>query len=162
MSVPLPMKATSLSVKNTLHSNETWVETLYIKDKKTKKFIDVSKYIQEKIESVVDMEIKLKTMINEFEKAIGDIKNIKLQGQKQEKGQQGQQGPPGPQGPQGPPGPPGAPGKIGPKGLRGLKGESLSTLSSASDVDTKKLSDGDVLMWNEEQSKWIPTKIFED
>lgn len=157
MSVPLPMKATSLTVKNTLHSNETWIETLHIKDKKTKKFVDVSKYIEEKIENVIDMELKLKSMIQEFEKVITSVNKIRSQ-----EGQQGKQGPQGPPGPPGPQGPQGATGKIGPKGLRGLKGESLTTLGSASDVDLKTLKDGDVLVWNEKQSKWIPTKIFEE
>ena len=30
MSIPGPMKATSLTVRNTLHANETWIETLHV------------------------------------------------------------------------------------------------------------------------------------
>lgn len=159
MSVPLPMKATSLSVKNTLHANEAWIETLSIKDKNSKKFVDVSKYINDKIANVLDMEIKLKAMIDEFNKAVNEIKNIK---NVKTSDVVGKQGPIGLQGPPGPPGPAGPAGKIGARGLRGLKGESLTQLSLASDVDVKKLKDGDVLVWNESSCKWVAQSIFEE
>jgi len=161
MSVPLPMKATSLSVRNTLHANEAWIETLSIKDKGSKKFVDISKYVNEKIATVLDMEIKLKNMIEEFNQAVEDIKNIKDK-TTLPSSVAGKQGPQGPQGLQGPPGPAGPAGKIGARGLRGLKGESLTQLTLASDVDAKKLRDGDVLVWNEASCKWVAQNIFED
>lgn len=154
MSVPLPMKATSLSVKNTLSAKESWIETLYIKDKETKKFIDVSKHIQEKLENITDMEIRLKQMVEEFNKAIKDIQGINnLPGQKGEKGPQGERGPPGV---------PGTVGKMGPRGLKGPKGDSISKISMCTDVDTKSLKDGDVLVWSESVGKWTPQSIFEE
>ena len=160
MSVPLPMKATSLSVRNTLHANEAWIETLSVKDKSSNKYMDISKYVSEKIEAVLDMEIKLKNMIEEFNKAVNDIKNIK--DKTSIPSVAGKQGPQGLQGLQGHPGPTGPAGKIGARGLRGLKGESLTKLTLASDVDAKKLRDGDVLVWNEASCKWVAQNIFEE
>lgn len=161
MSIPGPMKATSLTVRNTLHANETWIETLHVKNKNDGKFTDITKYVNEKVEGVIDMEIKLKTMIEEFNRAIEEIKQFKMDKNSTEQvtiveGPQGIPGIPGPQGP------PGSSGKIGPRGLRGLKGDSLNQISLASDVDLKGLKDGDVLQWSSSLNKWTAVSIYED
>jgi hypothetical protein len=162
MSVPLPMKATSLTVKNTFHANEAWLDSLNVKDTKTKKFVDISKYLNEKIECITDMEVKLKSMIVEFNKAVDEIKKLKDSLDNMCDPTEGKQGPAGPPGPQGVPGPQGAAGKIGPRGLRGLKGDSINQISLASDVDVKKLKDGDVLSWNAKLGKWVGVSIYEE
>ncbi len=161
MSIPGPLKATSLTVRNTLHANESWFETLHVKNKNDGKFTDITKYVQEKIEGVIDMEIKLRKMIEEFNKAIEEVKQFKMNEQpvSQTSTVEGPPGPPGPQGSQGPPGPSG---KIGPRGLRGLKGESLNQIALASDVDLKGLKDGDVLQWSTLLNKWTAVSIYEE
>lgn len=161
MSIPLPMKATSLSVKNTLHANEVWIETLSVKNRETKKFVDVFKYVNDKLDSVLDMEIKLKNMITEFNKAVEEIKTLKSL-ENPEAAVSSVPGPPGPAGPPGPMGPSGATGKMGTRGLRGLKGDSLTQISLASDVDVKKLKDGDVLVWSAATGKWSAQNIFDE
>ena len=162
MSVPLPMKATSLSVKNTLHANEVWAESLNVKDKKSKKYVNVSDYIEEKIENVIDMEAKLKSMIQEFNKVVNEIQVLKNSMELPLSSKKQTSDVPGPAGPAGPAGPTGPAGKIGPRGLRGLKGEGLTQISLASDVDVKKLKDGDVLVWSKENNKWIAQSIYEE
>lgn len=165
MSVPGPMKTTSLTVKNTLNANEAWIESLSIKDKSSNKFVDIYKYINEKIESIRDMEVKLTQMINEFNRAVVEIQTMKNNldvTSSNLKVSSGVQGPVGPAGPMGPVGPMGQAGKLGLRGLRGPKGESINSISMASDVDIKNLNDGDVLIWNKEAGKWVSKSIFEE
>ena len=107
------------------------------------------------------MEITLKNMIEEFNRAIEEIKQFKTDKNSTEQvttveGPQGIPGIPGPQGP------PGSSGMIGPRGLRGLKGDSLNQISLASDVDLKGLKDGDVLQWSSSLNKWTAVSIYED
>lgn len=161
MSVP-PMKVSGLTVKNTLHANDAWIENLFIKDKETKKNVEILPHINEKLKSIKEMEEKLKKTFQEMQIILKELQvmkdNLSSSSQKKET----VEGPPGPQGPPGLQGPPGPAGKQGPRGLRGQKGENgVSKLSEMNDVDITNLKDNQVLVWSESTGKWTPQNIFE-
>jgi hypothetical protein len=149
MSVPAPMKVTSLTVKNTLSANEAFVQKLHIKDEK--KFVNVMEFITNKLTTVNELEKKLKDSLLEIEKVINEIKNIKVN--------EAPVAVKGPKGDQGIPGVPGAPGKIGPRGLRG---QTVNKISQLADVDTSNIKDGCALIWSEKDSKWVTQNIFDE
>ena len=157
MSVPAPMKVTGLTVKNTLSANSAWLNELHVKDKKTKKHIEVMQYIDKKLESINLMEQNMKNTILEINKAVKEINNLKdnLNTTTPESvvGAKGDKGDPGV-------GVPGAPGKVGPRGLRGPKGDGVTKLAQLNDVDTTNLTDGCVPVWVASKKKFIMQDIF--
>lgn len=160
MSIPGPMKVTGLTVKNTLHASDAWIDNLAVKDKTTKKSVDIFDYVNQKVESVKALELKLNTMIKEIETAVQEITNMKINMGSTPTdivdGAKGDKGDPGPVGPAGV-------GKVGPRGLRGQRGENAATkLSALIDVDLEDLKDGCALIYSKGDGKWTAQAIFDE
>ena len=152
MSVPLTGKVTSLTVKNTLHSNEIWTENLHIRnDKQDRKYINIREIIK-KIDDLKILEKQLQETIQTVSEAIKNVPQGHQETIKGDKGEKGDKGDPGPQGP---------PGKQGKQGLRGQRGDNITQLSSISDVDISNIVDGAVLVWSASKNKWVAQNVFE-
>lgn len=151
MSVPLTGKVTSLTVKNTLHSNEIWTEELHIRnDSKDRKYVNIRDIIK-KLDELKILETQLQETIKTVSEA---IKNVPSENQQVVKnGEKGDKGDPGPQGPQGP---------QGKQGKQGLRGPSVSQLSNIPDVDVSNIVDGAVLVWSSDKKKWVAQNVFEE
>jgi hypothetical protein len=156
----LPMKASSLSVKNSLSAEKAYIKELSIYNRGERKYTNLLEIIDTKLKSVSEMEGKLTDMIVEFNKAVEEIKTIKNTTTTRSDPEPAKQGPPGPPG-ESIVGPPGPPGKIGPRGLKGARCD-LPNLSSISDVDVKGIKDGDALIWNAIDGKWKVQSIFDE
>ena len=118
MSVPLTGKVTSLTVKNTLHSNEIWTEQLHIRNKDDRKYLNVMDVVA-KLDELKALEKQLQETIKTVTEAIKNTSTGTQQIVKGPKGDKGDKGDPGESvvGPQGPP---------GKQGKQGLRGASIS------------------------------------
>lgn len=163
MSVPAPMKVTGLTVKNTLHADEAWLNKLCVKDKITRKNVDIFDFVTKRLETVNLLEKKMQGMIGEIEKAVQEIHTMKENlGAVSSGTAEPVEGPEGPIGPQGPQGPPGPAGKVGPRGLRGMRGEGATKISLMTDVDVSELKDGCALIWSSDAKQWQAQSIFDE
>lgn len=154
MSVPLTGKVTSLTVKNTLHSNEIWTEELHIRnDSKDRKYVNIREIIK-KLEELKTLENQLQETIKTVSEIIKNTPTGTQTIVKGPKGDKGDKGDPGESvvGPQGPP---------GKQGKQGLRGPSVSQLSNIPDVDVSSLVDGAVLVWSESKKRWVAQNVFE-
>lgn len=160
MSVALPGKVTSFTVKNTLNANEIWAESINIRKPNSRDYNNVIEYIDNKVVELKNLETKMKETISAVNDALVKLQNIpdvqQTNNEPVKDGKQGPKGDPGPQGPQGPQG------KTGNQGLRGQKGDSIKKLSAIPDIDVSGIKDGSVLMWSESKKKWVTQTIFED
>jgi len=152
MSVPKPGKVTSFTVKNTLNANEGWFNEFNFKV--DGKYTSIEKYVESKLQTIKDLESKLKLTIIEIEQAVQ-----KLASSKPQNSEKSIQGPKGDPGIPGAPGPIGPPGKIGPKGLKGPKGDTITKLSMIQDIDMTDIKNGSVLVWNESKNKWVVNEL---
>lgn len=150
MSVPLTGKVTSLTIKNTLHANEIWTESINVRNSEDRSYTNVMKYIDDKLRDIKILEDQMKSTIQAVTQAVDKIKQQPIV-PPQQQSVKGEKGDPGPQGPQGPQGKP---------GLKGAKGDTIKSLSSIPDVDVSQLKNGSVLVWSEEKKKWV-TQVFE-
>lgn len=154
MSVPLTGKVTSLTVKNTLHSNEIWTEQLHIRNKDDRKYLNVMDVVA-KLDELKALEKQLQETIKTVTEAIKNTSTGTQQIVKGPKGDKGDKGDPGESvvGPQGPP---------GKQGKQGLRGASISQLANIPDVDVSEIVDGAVLVWSADKKKWVAQNVFEE
>ena len=157
MSVPLPGKVTSFTVKNTLNANEIWAESINIRKPDSREYNNIMEYIDNRVNELKNLETNMKETISAVNDALVKLKNIPdLQQTSNEPAKDGEKGDKGDTGSQGPQGPQG---KTGNQGLRGQKGDSIKKLSSIPDIDISDIKDGSVLMWSESKKKWITQTI---
>ena len=170
-----PQKLSSLTVKNTLNANESFINSLNVRDNDGK-YIDIMHYLHTELTEIRKTELKLNETLIVLNTMVKEFNILKLAMKEASAKGHGEPGPPGPAGPagangphgsQGPIGPPGPQGSLGKPGIRGLKGETgpagpqITKLGNISDIDAEGIEEGAVLVWNSSENRWKAQVIFE-
>ena len=162
MTTVFPSIATSFSVKNTFSAREAYIDELNVKKKFGEPYINVMTFIDDKLKNLTEVEERAEKTLETLNKTIQELTLLKKNMTEVIAKNSIPVLPPPVQVPIPPVQIQTMVGKVGPRGLQGAKGDSILKLSQIPDIDTSKLVNGSVLVWNSEKSMWIAQNIFEE